>query len=68
MVNTDASELKRLTNHPQSDEYPSWSPDGTFIAFGSERDGDYEILVMDVNTLERFNITDNPDADRNPLW
>ena len=26
--------------------HPSWSPDGSQIAFESDRDGDYEIYIM----------------------
>jgi hypothetical protein len=37
----------RLTNNDAEDAIPSWSPDGTKIAFISDRDGNYEIYVMD---------------------
>jgi len=29
--------LHRLTNHPSNDWFPVWSPDGTEVAFGSDR-------------------------------
>ena len=41
------SRLRRLTNHNAVDGGPSWSPDGTQIAFHSERDGRSKIYVMD---------------------
>ena len=41
------SRLRRLTNHNAVDGGPSWSPDGTQIAFHSERDGGSKIYVMD---------------------
>ncbi len=38
--------LLRLTNHPATDGTPSWSPDGSRIAFTSNRDGKSEIYLM----------------------
>ena len=32
----------------RDDVQPAWSPDGTKIAFASNRDGDYEIYVLDL--------------------
>ena len=37
---------RRLTDHPALDYWPAWSPDGKRIAFTSNRDGNYEIYVM----------------------
>ena len=44
MVATPAS----LTDHSAHDRFPSWSPDGHHIAFVSDRDGDDEIYVIDL--------------------
>ena len=38
------------------------------IAFSSNRDGDYEIYVMDINGGNPQNLTDHPHADINPSW
>src|SRR3972149_244325 len=50
-MNADGSNVQRLTfdvvGSPKSDLSPAWSPDGTRIAFVSNRDGgNYEIYVM----------------------
>jgi dipeptidyl aminopeptidase/acylaminoacyl peptidase len=45
----DGGEPQRLTEHPADDTWPTWSPDGTQIAFASDRDGNFEIYVMDVS-------------------
>lgn len=37
VMNADGSNLLRLTNHSPNDSNPSWSPDGTRIAFASMR-------------------------------
>ena len=49
IVITVKSRLRRLTNHDAWDGSPSWSPDGTQIAFQSNRDGNTEIYVMDAD-------------------
>lgn len=58
----------RLTDDPAKDMSPAWSPDGTKIAFVSERDGNEEIYVMDADGRNQFNITENPGPDESPSW
>jgi Tol biopolymer transport system component len=38
VVNADGSGLEQLTDDPGQDGFPSWSPDGTKLAFSSTRD------------------------------
>ena len=37
---------------PAQDSDPAWSPDGTKIAFDTDRDGNYEIYVMSADGFE----------------
>jgi WD40 repeat protein len=39
----DGANLRQLTNDLANDRYPEWSPDGSTIAFYSDRTGKYEI-------------------------
>jgi TolB protein len=48
-MNADGSGLTRLTNNPADDRMPDWSPDGTCIAFHSNRDGNEEIYIMNAD-------------------
>ena len=77
VMDTDGGNLRRLTNHPDRDFSPSWSPDGRRIVFVSERDGHPhfiqgrftdEIYVMDADGGNPQNLTNNPSDDRSPSW
>jgi Tol biopolymer transport system component len=42
----DDSAQTNLTNHPASDNLPTWSPDGQRLAFVSDRSGKPEVYIM----------------------
>src|SRR5437667_8872697 len=42
----NGSELRRLTDHTARDVYPRFSPDGAWIAFSSNRDGNHNVYVV----------------------
>ena len=50
VMNADGSGVRRLTHHDAYDSGGFWSPDGTLIAFSSDRDGDMEIFVIEVDS------------------
>jgi len=48
---------------------PAWSPDGSKIAFMSDRDGgDIEIYVMNADGSHQTRLTNSPGRDAHPSW
>jgi Tol biopolymer transport system component len=69
IADADGSNPIKLTTHPASDRSPRWSPDGTEIAFSSNRDGDFEIFVIEAGGSGQRQVTFNTGAqDRLPSW
>ena len=69
VMDADGGNRENLSNHPVHDMDPDWSPDGTKIAFVSDRnDGAYQIYVMDADGKNQIKLTDGPDAKREPDW
>ena len=60
---TGSELLNRVT-----DAYPSYSPDGDWIAYMSNADGDFDIYVMSPSLGERRKLTDAPGQDGQPVW
>lgn len=56
IANRDGSEAYNLSNYPEHDGWPSWSPDGLKIAFASEREraDNWQIYVIN---LDRTGLT-----------
>ena len=63
-VNADGTDLTRLTDAPGADFDPVWSPDGTRIAFRSERSGDSEIWVMNADGSDEHKLS----MGLSPAW
>jgi len=69
VMNADGSNQTRLTDNSDYDRLPSWSPDGSQIAFTSGRDGNYEIYTMNPDGSNQNNLTDNSfNDDFSPSW
>src|SRR5262245_12758365 len=82
VTNVDGTGQVRLTNSPgneggpiaidlddnDGESIPSWSPDGTKIAFASNRDGNWEIYVVNADGSGLHRLTNNSATDLRPRW
>jgi len=50
------------------DGEPAWSPDGTKIAFVSQRDGNDQIYVMNADGSGQTRLTHDTASDLTPAW
>lgn len=69
MMNANGSNQVRLTNNTVVDAQPTWSPDGTKIAFSSQRDGLPLIYLMNPDGSNVTNATQSTTFDASdPEW
>lgn len=64
----DGSSQRRLTLHTHDNFGPQLSPDGRRLVYMSDRTGDAEIWLLDLESGEERRLTDNRALDMNPNW
>lgn len=78
LFDVESRELTQLTEGPYDEGSPAWSPDGTRIAFVSNRteepdanaNADIWVVEADLDepTSEPLQVTTNPGSDHSPAW
>lgn len=68
IMNADGSNRTNLTTQPSDDMQPAFSPDGTKIAFVSDRSGYYHIYIMNVDGSGVRQLTNGYWNAYNPSW
>ena len=70
-LSADASQFLNLTSHAAVDTWPQWSPDGTRIAFESDRQdlmGEIYLMDDDGTNVRRITGADSGFVDAQPTW
>jgi len=57
-----------LTSDGRTNENPVWSPDGNTIVFQSDRDGNFELYVMNSDGSDQRRLTNHQAGDYWPAW
>jgi Tol biopolymer transport system component len=69
VASVDGSVLRQLTDDRFNDRNPTWSPDGSRIAFYSDRGGNYEVWTVGTDGGALQQVTSMaPQAAIRPLW
>ena len=71
VMSVDGTTPVNLTNHPAIDNHPVWSPDGTRIAFHSDRDRSsevYDVYIMEADGGNVTRVTDGVGSSASPGW
>jgi hypothetical protein len=71
VMDADGNNPRRFTDANGASYTPTWSPDGRWIVFVSDRSGDADLYIMDGGMGEGENLLtfdDNGAEDRNPVF
>lgn len=60
--------LTRLTNGSWEDITPAIAPDGARVVFSSNRDGQWDIYLLDLESSQTTRLTNTPEYDASPSW
>lgn len=69
VVNTDGSNLRRITNNSVPDRYPDWSPNSQSLVFTSVQDGNTDIWRVFIDAPDSpIRLTTHSGRDFQPDW
>jgi len=68
IANENGADAQRLTDNQARDQFPRFSPDGQWIAFSSNREGNYDVFVVPAAGGEPRQLTFNTANDEVVGW
>ena len=63
-----SNRLRQITTHPEQDLAPRISPDGKWLAYASNRNGNYDIWLKNLETGQSRQLTEHQADDYYPVW
>jgi len=67
-MHADGTLPVNLTNNPALDALANWSPDGSKIAFDTDRDGNFEVYLMNPDGTGLVDLTNSGTNEAFPAW
>jgi Tol biopolymer transport system component len=67
-LDSDGMLLRQLTNDSFVEAYPTVSPDGQTLAYVSDRNGSFQVWIMDVETTQSRRLTSESGMALLPIW
>jgi TolB protein len=67
-MDAHGSNVHQLTDHPGSDGWPVFSPDGQIILFVSNRNNSYDLYAMNTDGTDVTQLTDTPEYENYPVY
>ena len=67
-INSDGTQLKKLSSDSSKDAFAVWSPEGLWVAYQSEQGGKPEIYVMLRDGTGKQRLTSSVGGARMPSW
>ncbi len=68
VANRDGSNPHRITVNPGNENHPYFSPDGQWIAFTGQYDGNTDVYIVSVNGGDPVRLTFHPESDNVCGW
>jgi TolB protein len=66
LMNSDGTNVVALTDNDVTDGTPVFTPDGRFVVYASEQEGNPDVFRMKTDGSEKVNLTRHPGTDGHP--
>jgi TolB protein len=67
-IDPEGGDVRQLTENQGNNEDPCWSPDGHYLVFSSDREGQYHLYIMTANGQNQRRITFMKGDQTAPSW